>query len=382
MTPKAYITKLASFLPNDPVSNDRMEEILGKVNGAASRARRIVLKNNGIRSRHYAVDPASGRLTHTNAALCAEAVRGLLSPAFTLQDIELLCCATSVPDQIMPSHASMVQGCLGCPETEILSAAGVCGSGMQAMKHGLLSLWSGNSSNAVCVASELVSPMFMAHHFDAEISTLAKLESRPILAFEKDFLRWMLSDGAGAALLQTEPPAGGKDLCLRIDWLDTVSFAGQIDACMYAGAEKNADGRLEGWKVLTPATWLDQSIFAIKQDIALLEKHIVRLGTLKLAEALARHDLAAADIDFFLPHLSSEYFRAPFEQEMKTRDVHIPQERWFTNLSRVGNIGSASFYVMLEELFHSGRLDRGMKVLGLIPESSRFSYAYILLTVC
>ncbi len=60
---------------------------------------------------------------------------------------------------------------------------------------------------------------------------------------------------------------------------------------------------------------------------------------------------------------------------------NVPYEKWFTNLADKGNTGSASIYVMLEELFHSGRLCSGEKILCYIPESGRFSVAYMLLSV-
>jgi 3-oxoacyl-[acyl-carrier-protein] synthase-3 len=59
----------------------------------------------------------------------------------------------------------------------------------------------------------------------------------------------------------------------------------------------------------------------------------------------------------------------------------ISYEKWFTNLAYKGNTGSASIYVMMEELFHSDKLKEGQKMLCFIPESGRFSVAYILLTV-
>jgi 3-oxoacyl-[acyl-carrier-protein] synthase-3 len=37
---------------------------------------------------------------------------------------------------------------------------------------------------------------------------------------------------------------------------------------------------------------------------------------------------------------------------------------------------------MLEELFRSGRLQKGHRLLLIVPESARFTYAYALLTVC
>ena len=61
--------------------------------------------------------------------------------------------------------------------------------------------------------------------------------------------------------------------------------------------------------------------------------------------------------------------------------MEIPVDKWFYNLTKVGNIGSASAYVMLEELFYSGRLKKGEHILVMVPESARFTYAYMYLTV-
>ncbi|MCF6297190.1 MAG: hypothetical protein L3J08_04275, partial [Flavobacteriaceae bacterium] len=68
--------------------------------------------------------------------------------------------------------------------------------------------------------------------------------------------------------------------------------------------------------------------------------------------------------------------------EMIKQEAKIPWEKWFMNLSKVGNIGAGSIYIMLEELVQSGKLKKGDKILLSVPESARFSYAYSLLTVC
>jgi 3-oxoacyl-[acyl-carrier-protein] synthase-3 len=66
---------------------------------------------------------------------------------------------------------------------------------------------------------------------------------------------------------------------------------------------------------------------------------------------------------------------------MKEIDFEIPYEKWFTNLTTKGNTGSASIYIIMEELFHSGKLKKGQKLLCFIPESGRFSHCYMMLTV-
>jgi len=51
-----YINKIAKFLPNEPISNSEMEQVLGKIGGKPSRARRIILRSNGIKQRYYVID--------------------------------------------------------------------------------------------------------------------------------------------------------------------------------------------------------------------------------------------------------------------------------------------------------------------------------------
>jgi 3-oxoacyl-[acyl-carrier-protein] synthase-3 len=100
-----------------------------------------------------------------------------------------------------------------------------------------------------------------------------------------------------------------------------------------------------------------------------------------LADIIKQHDLNIEDVDYFLPHLSSEYFRPRISEELASNGAPIPQEKWYTNLTRLGNVGAASIFFMLEELFTSGKLQKGNKILCMVPESARFSYVYVLLTL-
>ncbi len=88
-----------------------------------------------------------------------------------------------------------------------------------------------------------------------------------------------------------------------------------------------------------------------------------------------------SDVDYFLPHLSSMYFKQKVYDELVAQGIEIQYDKWFTNLTEVGNVGAASIYLMLEELFNTGKLKKGNKILILVPESGRFSYAYTYLTV-
>src|SRR5579872_6012105 len=155
MSRPVYITKTSIFMPNEPVSCDDMELYLGYINGKPSKSKKIVLRNNGIRTRFYALTK-EGKATHTNAQMTALAVRGLFdNDPSRLKEIELLSCGTSSPDQMMPSHGVMVHGWL--PETdsiEVVSPSGVCCAGMHAFKYAYMAVLTGDVSRAVATGSE------------------------------------------------------------------------------------------------------------------------------------------------------------------------------------------------------------------------------------
>ena len=383
MVQHVYINNISAFLPNEPIANDGMEELLQPAGERPSRVRKRILRSNQITSRHYAIDPQTGRPSHTNTQLAAEAVRKLGAANLDINTIELLACGTTLPDQLMPNHGLMVHGELGIPPCEVVATAGICLSGTMAIKYVYMSILSGLSKNGVATGSENVSSLMRGLFFSDELESLSKtMNKHPEIAFEKDFLRWMLSDGAGAVWISDTPNGDENSISLRIDWIRQESYAGELEPCMYAGAEKLEDGSLRGWREYTPQEWLELSIFAIKQDVKLLNDKIIDYTVTRPLEKLLKGGiLDPSRIDWFLPHYSSGFFRDKVYQGMESAGCDIPQEKWFSNLASKGNTGSASIYIILEELFHSGRLQKGERLLCYVPESGRFSTAFMQLTV-
>ncbi|HNU89261.1 MAG TPA: beta-ketoacyl-ACP synthase III [Ferruginibacter sp.] len=378
---EVYITNTSSFFPNNPVSNDEMEDYLGYINGQPSKSKRIVLRNNGITNRYYALTK-DRKVTHTNAQITAEAVKALLANDDTkLKAIDLLSCGTSTPDQVMPSHGVMVHGLL--PETnsiEVVSPAGVCCAGMHALKYAYMAIKTGDASLAVATGSERFSTLLISDVFEDEAKKLQELEENPYIGFEKEFLRWMLSDGAAAFLMTNKKNETG--LSLKVEWLEGFSYANKMETCMYSASEKQKDGSLKSYMEFTHDEINNKSILSIKQDVKLLSENIVPLGGVGLKAALDKHGVQSSEVDYFLPHMSSNFFKDKIFQRLIENGTGIPYDKWFVNLSTVGNVGAASVYLMVDELYHSGKLKVGDKILLLVPESARFSYMYSLLTVC
>ncbi len=376
-----YITKTAAYLPNKPVGNDEIEDYMGLIDGKKSRAKNIVLRNNGIKQRFYALKK-DGTATHTNAELAAQSVRELFdNDPNQLKNMDLLCCGTSSPDQMMPAHGVMVHGCLPESESiEVVTPSGNCCAGMHALKYAYMAVKTGDSKLAVVTGSERTSRLLHANMYAGEIESLKDIEEDPYIAFEKDFLRWMLSDGSGAFLLSDKKNETG--VSLKIEWIEGVSYANEVETCMYMASEKLENGEMKSFKDYTPAEVIEQSIFSIKQDVKLLSGNIVSIGFKKLNDIWKRKGLTVDQIDYFLPHMSSEFFRDKIAKALVANDMDIPQEKWFSNLTKVGNVGAGSIYLMIDELMKSGNLKKGEKLLIAVPESARFSYVFALLTVC
>lgn len=366
-----YINAIGVFLPNDPISNDEMEDYLGKVNGVSSSAKNRVLKQNGIKSRYYALTK-NQETTHSNATLAALATENALQKShLNASDIQFLATGTTQGDLPIPGFASMVHAKTSIPNCEVASFQSVCASGMMALKAAYLQLKSGEKTNAICVGSELASRMFKSSRFEAQ-----HIKNLP---FDTEFLRWMLSDGAGAFVLENQPRKG--ELSLRIDWIDLKSSANNFPVCMFTGKNDN--------KNEDEITWLDYPDYEsaskagainLKQDIRLLDQ-VIKTGVAHFFELIDTGKINPNKIDWLCCHYSSEMFKAPIKELMTKGGAAISDEKWFSNLTTKGNTGSASIYIMLEELMYSGKLKAGDIILCMVPESGRFITSFMQLTV-
>ena len=366
-----FITSSGTFLPNKAISNQEMEAFLGRINGKNSRAKERILKQNGIKTRYYALNKKQ-ETTHSNAQLAVTAIENALQKSnLRSSDVALLCTGTTQGDLLIPGFASMVHAGLDFNKCEVASFQSVCASGIMALKNAYVQIKSNEHPNAVCVGSELASRLFKASRFEAQ-----GVDS---LRFDTEFLRWMLSDGAGAFVLQKKKSENG--ISLKIDWIELKSQANEFPVCMFTG---KTDNKNEEEK-----TWLDYPSYEeaskagainLKQDTRLLDK-VIKAGAAHYFELIDQGKINRDSIDWFCCHYSSELFKNPIKELMLKGGGEIADEKWFSNLTSKGNTGSASIFIMLDELMYSEKLKVGDKILCMVPESGRFITSFMQLTV-
>ena len=370
-----YITSTGWHLPGPAITNDQVEGVLGAVNGQPSGLRTQIQKANGIQTRHYGID-ANQRTTVSNTQMAVYAGQECMDRAFRpIHQVGMLAVASTQGDHPVPGLASFVQPGAGTAEVEILTAQSICSSSMMALKGAWLSLRCDEHEAALVIATEMPSRLLKRQRYEAATeSTFAK----KTVDFNTEFLRWMLSDGAGALLLETSPRP--KGLSFRIDWMKGWSHAHALPTCMSVGSSGKTDEE---------RTWQDYDTYAdaeregallLRQEVRLLD-HIVRLGVDGYVRLVQEGLNVPSDVDHFLCHYSSHHFRPKILDMLDAAGVGIPEEKWWTNLYTRGNTGAASLFIMLDEFVRTQNPQVGERIMCFVPESGRFNTTYMHLTV-
>lgn len=353
-----YITSTGSYLPGKAVQNKDIYRYLGSVMGEG-RVRNKILAVNGIESRHYALDTRQ-KPTHTIYELASRAVKDCLlnRPA---SNIDYLSAGTTYAPILAPGLASLLHDQLSKDQVighsvEINSNSGICSSGAQAIVNAARAVKAGESQGAICVGVEQssIGLRSKAFHTVYDLPTIFR-NVRKSKWFMSVFLRFMLSDGAGAFLIQGQPNEQGPSL--QVNWTYSRSFANEAPLCM----------KLQSDPVM------------LSQDVTILAKYMAPLSKKAVEAALCQYGETLDCYHMVLPHMSSYYFEPTMKKIMAelSPDREVP---FWTNLRTAGNTGAASIFIMLDEYLKTQPVKAGDRLLLFVPESGQFNYVFVSLT--
>ena len=355
-----YITRAASYLPGPAVENDDMQLHLGSLDGEAE-VRDTVLSMNGIVRRHYAQDEQQQR-THDVYDLGAHAAQTCLTEDAEAVAITYLAVGTTYSPLAAPGFASILhhrlreRNCMNYP-VEVSSHAGICSSAATAMVAAIRAVTTAQHSSALCVGAEHASEVLKASVIRLVDDRDQHTNLRKSRWFMSVFLRFMLSDGTGAFLLQNRP--NPNKLSLRVNWTHSLSFAHETPMCMK----------------------LDNRTALLSQDVSVLSRHLFPSATKFLTSALESNGDTLDSYTVILPHMSSFFFRRKLERVIAnhSRDPQHPVPYW-TDLATAGNTGAASIFIMLDHYLQQYEICDGERILLFVPESGQFNFVMISLT--
>jgi 3-oxoacyl-[acyl-carrier-protein] synthase-3 len=314
---------------------------------------------NGIKTRHYALNQ-SQEPTHDVYDLAAAAVRACAGSVH--EKITYLSAGSTNTPLVAPGISSLMHSRLaeeGILEggLEINSNTGVCTASAQALVNACRAIRTKDHSTALCIGVEQPSAILKSSvicvpddrdAFDRKNLTQSRW-------FMSVFLRSMLSDGAGAFLISDSPSADG--ISYRVNWTYSQSHADRAPLCM----------KLESRSLL------------LSQDVSILAEHLGPCVRSTVENAIKKQGDSLSRYHLVLPHLSSFYFRQHMLGVISELNDGRPLDYW-TNLEHAGNTGSASIFIMLDELTRNRPPSHGDNILLFIPESGQFNFVIVSLT--
>jgi 3-oxoacyl-[acyl-carrier-protein] synthase-3 len=281
-----------------------------------------IVTRTGIRERRIA---APGENTSDLAARAAAAA--LADAKLTIADIDLIIVATTSPDMLIPSCASLVQARLGAPRhIPAFDLNAACSGFIYALDAGWAMLGSGRYRRALVIGAE-------------KLSSFTDWRDRSTCI--------LFGDAAGAAVLgpAAGSAAGTGGTGARI--LGTrIHCEGGMDALLSIAAGGSA-------RPLTPENIHDGGQF-IRMKGREVFKLAVRAMGKACVEILEQHGLTVAQIGCVIPHQANQRI-----VDAIAKSLGLPPGRLFTNLQRYGNTSAASIPLALDEARRSGAIAPG-----------------------
>jgi 3-oxoacyl-[acyl-carrier-protein] synthase-3 len=311
-TPTTRYTRIAgtgSFLPERRLTNaDMVAELATR--GLESSDEWIV-ERTGIRNRHFAAHGIGSSDLGTEAGR-----RAIEAADLSAQDIDLVIVATSTPDMVFPSTATMVQHKLGitngCPAFDVQA---VCSGFIYALTVADAMIRAGTARNALVIGAEVFSRL---------------------LDFNDRTTCVLFGDGAGAVVLSASETPGILATDLHADGrhLDILCVPGHVSGGQVLG---------------DPVLKMDgQAVF--KMAVTVLEE--------AARAVLAKAGRTEADIDWLIPHQANIRI-----MNSTARKLKLTADKVIFTVQDHGNTSAASIPLALDHGVRTGQVQRGQTLL-------------------
>lgn len=358
-----YLAGIGSISPGDPVPFENIEDVLGKITDAPKRVmkridrmRPIMKEMLGIEYSHYALDPNTRELTETNVTMSVKACNSALEMAqIDASQVELIVYAGILYDCFCPPASVFVQedlNILNCAEISIHSN---CTAIYKALQVASDLIAYGRYSNAIVVTSQLSSPFLRAEYFNQQKMTE-----------EQAVLRWFLSDGAGALVLNSCKPAK-PCLTVKNTYLESVGVGIEPSMKMLVGASRSnlLEIYRHGWHHLT-------------QDIKTVAKLAPELGTKGFRLMLEKWNLDLSRVKCFFLNIPTKHLM-DIGVETAKADLNNPDLSFYTKLGTRGYPGAPAIVIALDDYLHESTLEPGDQLVSFVTESSKWMHAGFIL---
>lgn len=276
-----------------------------------------ITSRTGIKQRHKAAENEYTSMFGTKAALQALERAGL-KPT----DIDLIVCATTTPDQIMPSTGALIQAQIGATNAAGMDIFAACSGFLYGLTMIESMIRTGQIRYALVIGAEVLTKY--VDYTDRGTCVI-------------------FGDGAGAAVVGPVP-AGKGILATKI------RSDGRYEEQLYAPGG--------GTKLGTTHKTIDDGQHFFKMKGNELFKVAVRSMADISAEMLEKAGYTVDDVDLVIPHQANQRIT-----DAVASRLGVPEEKVYSNIAELGNTSSASIPIAMDECIQSGKIKEGSLVL-------------------
>jgi len=276
-----------------------------------------ITSRTGIKQRHKAAKDEYTSQFGTKAALQALERAGL-EPT----DIDLIICATTTPDQIMPSTGALIQAQIGATNAAGMDIFAACSGFLYGLTMVESMIRTGQIRYALVIGAEVLTKY--VDYTDRGTCVI-------------------FGDGAGAAVVGPVPE--GKGILAT-----KIRSDGRYEDQLFAPGG--------GTKLGTTHQTIDEGQHFFKMKGNELFKVAVRSMADISAEVLEKAGLTVDDVDLVIPHQANQRIT-----DAVASRLGVPEEKVYSNIAEMGNTSSASIPIAIDECIQSGKIKEGSLVL-------------------
>lgn len=276
-----------------------------------------ITTRTGIKQRHKAA--ANEYTSQFGTAAAKQAIeRAGLKP----EDIDIIVCATTTPDQIMPSTGALIQAQLGAVNAAGMDVFAACSGFIYGITMVESMIRTGQINYALVIGAEVLTKY--VDYTDRGTCVI-------------------FGDGAGAAVLG--PVADGKGILAT-----KIKSDGRYEEQLYCPAG--------GTKLGTTHETIDNRMHYFKMKGNELFKVAVRSMADISAEMLERAGCTVDDVDIVIPHQANQRIT-----DAVASRLGVSEGKVYSNIAEHGNTSSASIPIAMDECIESGKIKEGSLVL-------------------
>lgn len=356
------LTGSGTYLPGKPIPFSQVDHYLGELNDIPEKLKTWLGRMRGLMEQmldieyyHFAIDPETRQFTEDNITMSVKAARIAMETAdIPPEEIDFIAYGSAHQHQ-MPTASVRIQDALGIEQCAEMSIHANCTSAYKALMVAHEFLQSGRYKTALVLSSSMSSSELRAEYLN-----------QPIAKKEELFLRYFLSDGAGALVLKaTDKNEPG----LYLTNTYTESIGGKKPAAM---------------RNLRPAYWMNP-----KEEFKLGYHHLAQLFNEQLREhfnepdgsvfykglkrMIEKYSIDLDKIHYFQVNFPSKHISEIVMDECEM--LGIPRQTWYSKMATMGYVGPPMAFICLDHILRNELLNNGDLILSFVTEVSKFMQA-------